>query len=65
MMMIVEQSVEWTIGSETQLFGENGPQCSSDHYPGHTWLPPISNPGRCCGKLILFLQIYVYLDKGN
>jgi hypothetical protein len=49
MMMIVEQSVERELAGETEILGENLPQChfvyhiSQMNYPG-------SNPGRRGGK---------------
>jgi hypothetical protein len=38
MMMIVEQSVEWVLTGETEIFGENLPQPHFGHQKFHmTW----------------------------
>jgi hypothetical protein len=42
-MMSVEQSVEWLEG-ETEVLGENLPQCRSVHYKSHTTGPGLQ-PG--------------------
>jgi hypothetical protein len=49
-MMSVEQSVEWKLAGETEVLGENLPQCLSVHHkPYLTW--PGLEPGRRGGKL--------------
>jgi hypothetical protein len=35
MMMIVEQFVEWELVGETEVFGENLPQCHFVHHKSH------------------------------
>jgi hypothetical protein len=38
MMMNVEQSVEWELAGETEVLGENMPQCHLAHHKTHiTW----------------------------
>jgi hypothetical protein len=43
--MNVEQSVEWELAGETEVFGENLPQYHFVHH-NPTWLALGSNPGR-------------------
>jgi hypothetical protein len=44
MMMIMEQLVEWGLAGETEVLGENLPQCYFVHHKSHM------NPGRRGGK---------------
>jgi hypothetical protein len=38
MMMIVEKSMEWELAGETEVHGENVPQCNLVHHKSHmTW----------------------------
>jgi hypothetical protein len=37
--MNMEQSVDWELAGETEVLGENLPQCDFVHYKSHmTWL---------------------------
>jgi hypothetical protein len=48
-MINVEQSVEWELEGETEVLGENLPQCHFVHHESRmTW--PGLNPGRRGGK---------------
>jgi hypothetical protein len=49
MMMSVEQSVEWELAGETEVLGENLPQCHFVHH-NLTWPDLGSNPSRHGGK---------------
>jgi hypothetical protein len=44
MMMIVEQSVECELAGETEVFGENLPQCHFVHHKSHLSWPELE-PG--------------------
>jgi hypothetical protein len=44
------QSVEWELAGETEILGENLPQCQSNHHKSHmTWPGP-----RCSGNILLY-----------
>jgi hypothetical protein len=48
-MMMMEQLVEWRLAGETEVFGENLPQCLFVHHKSH--LPDAgSNLSRSGGK---------------
>jgi hypothetical protein len=49
MMMIMEQLVEWGLAGETEVLGENLPQCRFVHHKSH-WPDLGSNPSRRGGK---------------
>jgi hypothetical protein len=52
MMMNVEQSVKWELAGETEVLGENLPQCHFvDHKSYMTWPELGSNLGRRGAKL--------------
>jgi hypothetical protein len=44
MMMSVEQSVEWELVGETEVLGENLPQCHFVHHKSHMAWPGLE-PG--------------------
>jgi hypothetical protein len=44
MIMNLEQSVEWELTGETEVLGENLPQCHFVHHKSHMTLPGIE-PG--------------------
>jgi hypothetical protein len=46
MMMSVEQSVEWLAG-ETEVLGENLPQCRFIHNKSHMTYPDLNPVPRC------------------
>jgi hypothetical protein len=75
--MIVEQSVEWELAGETELLGENMPQCHFVHHKP-TWLDLGSNPDQLRwedswlgaetrGTLLSLVgsSLYVFLNKLN
>jgi hypothetical protein len=47
--MNVEKSVEWELAVESEVLGENLPQCHFVHHKPHM-LCPDANPGRRGGK---------------
>jgi hypothetical protein len=47
-IMMMEKLVEW-LGGETEVLGENLPQCRFVHHKPHM-LCPDANPGRLGGK---------------
>jgi hypothetical protein len=48
MIMMMEKLVEWLAG-ETEVLGENLPQCHFVHHKSHMFCPD-ANPGRRSGK---------------
>jgi hypothetical protein len=49
MMMIVEKLVEWELSGETEVLGENLPQCHFVHHKSHMTSPGLE-PGPRRGK---------------
>jgi hypothetical protein len=50
MMVIVKKLVEWRLGGETEVLGENLPQRHFCPSQNPTWPDPALNPGRRGGK---------------
>jgi hypothetical protein len=48
--MIMEQSVEWEFAGETEVLGENLPQCHFAYHKTHMTWPGIEPAGRRGGK---------------
>jgi hypothetical protein len=48
-MMMMEKLMEWWLVEETEVLGENLPQCHFVHHEPHM-LCPDTNPGRRGGK---------------
>jgi hypothetical protein len=46
MTMNVEQSVEWELAAETEVLGEDFPQCHFVHHKSHTTWPGLEPGGK-------------------
>jgi hypothetical protein len=67
-IMMIENLVEWRSAGETEVLGENLPQCHFVHHKRHM-LCPDANPGRRGGKPATNRLSYgtakVYITKRN
>jgi hypothetical protein len=48
--MNMKQCVEWELAGETEVLGENKPECNVFHHKFHKWSDLGSNPGPRGGK---------------
>jgi hypothetical protein len=52
-IMMMDKLVECRLARETEVLGENLPQCRFVHHKRHM-LCPDTNPGRCGGNIICY-----------